>query len=151
MIFLDAGPMIALFYRDDPFHEAARAGFERLEKADRSVFTTTHCVTEAIAVLSALPPSNFLRAARAGLEILQWPIEVVRASTEEERRALRLMESYAELGASFVDCLSFVLMDARGTQMAFTFDRDHFVTLRKLKAWVPIPKAPARAPKRRRR
>ena len=139
MIFLDAGPLIALFYETDPFNEAAVEGFEKLERSERPVFTTTHCITEAIAVLSILPKSNFRLAAQAGLEILEWPLEVVRASIEEERRALRLMESYAGHEASFVDCLSFILMDARGTRTAFTFDESHFVTLRKLKPWVPIP------------
>ena len=118
---------------------AAVEGFARLEKSESPVFTTSHCVVEVVSVFASTT-KDFGRAARAGREILDWEIEIVRPSPTEERRALALMETYADSRVSYVDCLSFVAMDARGARTAFTFDAEHFVKLRKLKPWVPIPR-----------
>jgi predicted nucleic acid-binding protein len=62
----------------------------------------------------------------------------------DERRALKLMESYARRKVGYVDCVSFVVMEARAMRVAFTFDRAHFVKLRKLETFIPIPRRPAR-------
>ncbi len=139
MIFLDSSAIIAHFNEADVFSEAAKAGFEKLERSDEPVLTTSACVTEALARLARWT-GDYRMAARSGMEILEWPIEIVRPGPVEERRALVLMESYAEREVSFVDCVSFVVMDARGCRTAFTFDEEHFVKLRKLKPWVPIPR-----------
>jgi uncharacterized protein len=140
VVFLDAGPLVAYFHESDVFHRAALAGFAALERSEGGVFSTSLCVAEAVTVL-ARATGDHLAAAHAGRKILEWQMEIARPTLAEERRALALMETYAEKRVSYVDCVSFVLMDARGTRTAFTFDEDHFVKVRKLKTWVPIPRA----------
>jgi predicted nucleic acid-binding protein len=136
---MDSGAMIARFYPDDPFHAAAVEGLARLDRADEVVVTSILCVAETTAVLSQRAGHG--PASRAALELFDWEMQIVQPSSVEAKRAARLMESYADKGASFVDCVSFVLMDARKINTAFTFDEEHFVKLRKLKPWVPIPRS----------
>jgi predicted nucleic acid-binding protein len=139
MVFVDTGAIVAYFDADDPFHAAACEGFARLERLEEGAFSSNLCVAEAVIVL-ARGLDDFGRAARAGLDIVGWDMELVRPTPAEERRALLLMESYAEKRVGLVDCVSFAVMDSRGARKAFTFDHEHFVKLRKLTPWVPIPK-----------
>ena len=139
MIFVDSGAIIARLYARDPFHEEAVAGFEKLERSDEGAFTTPLCIAESLGVL-ARATNDFRRTAHRGLDIMGWTLEVVRPTAVEERHALLLMESYADEQVGYVDCVSFVVMDARGSRTAFTFDAEHFVRIRKLRPWVPIPK-----------
>ena len=138
MIFLDSGAMIALYHEADPFREAAIDGFARLEQSDETVATTPLCIAETLSVLGQM--TDHASTARIALEILDWDMEVIRTTLAEEKRAARLMESYSAKRVGYVDCISFVVMDARATRTAFTFDAEHFVKVRKLKTWVPIPR-----------
>lgn len=139
MIFLDSGPIIAYFNAGDRFHAAAAKGFERLGRSEERVVTSSLCVAEAVGVL-ARDTGDYGRAAKAGMDVLQWEMDVVRPTLADEKRALKLMETYASREVSYVDCLSFAIMDARGMRVAFTFDEAHFVKLRKIKRWVAIPR-----------
>lgn len=140
MIFLDSAAIVAYLNEDDAFHAAALEGFSKLGRSQERVFTTSLCVVEAVTVLARA--GDYGRAARAGREILEWDLEIVRPTLAEERRALALMETYAEKKVGFVDCVSFVVMEARESRTAFTFDAERFVKLRKLKTWIPIPRLP---------
>lgn len=142
MIFLDTGALIAFFDEADPFRASALEGFDKLERSSERAFTTPLIVAETLAAL-AQDTGDFRRTAHIGLNLLEWEVEIVRPTPVDERRALVLMESYAEKRVGYVDCLSFVVMDARGSRTAFTFDETHFVKVRKLKPWVPIPEKKA--------
>src|SRR5687768_12598816 len=141
MIFLDTGPMIAYLNEGDRFYKAAEAGFEKLALSNETAFTTPLCIAEVVARI-AVEAGDYLMAAHIGMTLLDWPIEIGRPTLAEEGRALVLMESYAQARrrVGYVDCVSFVMMDARGSRTACTFDAEHFVELRELKPWVPIPK-----------
>lgn len=141
MIFVDSGALVGYLHAEDPFHPAAAKGFAKLAASSERAFTTPLCMAETLAVL-ARETGDFGGVARAGMEILTWELEIVRPSAREERRALMLMESYAAHEVGYVDCLSFAVMDARGSTTAFTFDEEHFVKVRKLAPWVPIPPPP---------
>jgi uncharacterized protein len=62
---IDAGPMVALFDRDDPAHERYRAMVAALDAANR-LHTTWPCVTEAAHLLSTTDRILFLRWVGAG-------------------------------------------------------------------------------------
>lgn len=140
MIFVDSGAIIACLDVLDPFHDAAVEGFARLDDSNEAAFTTSACLVEVVNATAR--EHDYLSAARSGLELLTWEMEIVRPTAVEERRALVLMETYAGKKVGLVDCISFVVMDARQSRTAFTFDHEHFVKVRKLSTWVPIRAKP---------
>ena len=120
--FLDTVGMIALWDRDDQWHEAAARAFALLLTAHAPVVTTTYILAECGNAAARTPFRRDVFELRETLE------SVGRLITPTDADWLLAWENY-RLGkageAGLVDHLSFVVMRRLGLTEAFTNDR-HF-------------------------
>jgi uncharacterized protein len=116
-IVVDAGPLIALFDKDDKHHAAAVACLVRIGSA--RLITTSLVVGEAAAMLSDLPPSLF--------RFLDWVFDVIEiddALREDLPRVIELMKKYSDLPPDLADVSLIALCERRGIHTVASIDRD---------------------------
>jgi len=129
--FLDRGFVFALVYADDVNHVRVREVLDRYRDRPLAdfVLTTNHVVAETVTLLRRKAGSDsrvrHTLAARTGERMLAGAFGKVHHTTvEEERAALAYSARHEDKVYSFVDCLSFVLMDRLGIREAFTVNGD---------------------------
>ena len=132
MIFLDTGFLFALFVKGDKQHEQVSKIFE--EYADRRLadvfLTTNYIVSETVTLLKTKghpdPLARHALAVSVGQQLLSGALgQLHRVTEEEEAAALKYLEKHEDQTYSFVDCVSFVVMEKRGIREAFSVDK-HF-------------------------
>ena len=121
-IFIDTSAIIAARDARDANHEAA-IEYLREATADRRRFVVTNFV---FAEVHAYFCRDHKVAIALGELLLSDPLfDYVRVAAAEEREAWEAAKRYGDKGFSFVDCMSFVVMQRRKVREAFAFD-DHF-------------------------
>ena len=131
MIFLDTSFLYALVDTDDDNHARVREVFEPEDGKRLSdfVLTTNHVLSETLTMLRVGGKrddrSRHARAVRIGQQLYAgtWG-RLHQVTPEEERVAFEYFTKYADKEYSFVDCVSFVLMEKLGIQIAWTTDGD---------------------------
>lgn len=123
-VFLEAAYAIALAAPSDQLHTRAVALAQRLE-SDRSRIVTTQAIVLQIG--NALAKRRYRAAAVALLSSLDADpsIEVVPLSSELCAEAFDLYRGRPDKEWGLIDCVSFVVMKARGLTEALTAD-EHF-------------------------
>jgi uncharacterized protein len=124
VIFLDTGFLFALVSKRDAHHvrvvEVLQT-FNRLRLADH-VLTTNHVVAETITLARRI---GHAEAARLGEQLYAEKLARIHwASPEEERGAFEYFKRYHDHTYSFVDCLSFLIMEKLGISEALAVDSD---------------------------
>lgn len=121
MIFVDTGPLVALHFERDQYHDAARRGFETLP---RPWMISNHVGDETATLLGRL--AGYGLAADRMHDLYSSPsFDIVSSSRADELEAIRWMRKLADQQVSFTDCISFALMRRLGVRVAFSFDH-HF-------------------------
>jgi uncharacterized protein len=119
-IVVDAGPMIALFDRDDAHHKQAGAFIRRA--GEFRLITTSLVIGEVAAMLSDLQPNLF--------RFLDWLLAVVEiddALREDLPRAIEIMKKYNDLPADLADVSLIALCERRGITTVASIDSDFAV------------------------
>ncbi len=124
MIFIDTGAFVARHLPRDQHHAAATKGWDLLSKRGWRCLTTSFVLDETVTLLARRAGASFA-AERARAMLTSGRLTIVRPTSDDELVALEMLEKFADKQLSFTDCLSFVLMRARGVRRAFAFDR-HF-------------------------
>ena len=131
MIFVDTGFLFALFVKGDAHHVRVRDVFEeyRGRRLDDLLLTTNHVIAETITLLRNRahpePRARHEIAVRVGRQLLSGHLGRLHHATEdEERDALTYLAKYQDQNYSFVDCLSFVVMEKFGIREALAVDSD---------------------------
>lgn len=106
-IVVDAGPLIALFDRDDSYHSTAREFLQR--SAEVRLVTTSLVIGEVAAMLSDIQP-NLLRF----LEWLLAVVEIDDALRDDLPRVVEIMQKYGDLPADLADVSLVALCERRG-------------------------------------
>ncbi len=124
MIFLDTGFLFALVSKRDVHHarvvEVFRA-FKDLRLAEH-LLTTNHVVAEAVTLTRKI---GHAEAARLGEQLYGEKLARIHwASPDEERLAFDYFKRHNDQTYSFVDCLSFVVMEKIGIREALAVDSD---------------------------
>lgn len=116
-IVVDAGPLIALFDRDDRFHARAQEFLRRA--GDCRLITTTLVIGEVSAMLSDVQPNllNFLEWARAVVEIDD-------ATHEDLPRMIEILKKYNDLPADLADASLIALCERRRITTIASIDSD---------------------------
>jgi predicted nucleic acid-binding protein len=117
-VFVDSSAFYALADRDDNHFSHAQAIQQRLI-ADRAAwFTSNFIVGEAHAlILNRLSIETGL----SFLDIIERSgISVIRARAADEARAKEIIRQYRDKDFSYVDALSFAIMERSGISDAFT-------------------------------
>ncbi len=117
----DTSALLALLFRDDRNHRAAR---RFIEESPQARFVLTDLIlSEVVTRLRARAGAG--RAAAAGRDLLASArFEVLFVDAEIVRGALGRMERFGHKRLSLADCASFEVMDRLGIASAYSFDRD---------------------------
>jgi predicted nucleic acid-binding protein len=121
-VFLDTVGLIALWDKDDQWHDAASGAFEQVKAARTPVVTTSYILAECA---NAAAPTDF----RLEVDVLRARLEVggglIFPTADDWRSAWDGYRQGQAGAAGLVDHLSFVVMRRLDLQEAFTNDR-HF-------------------------
>jgi predicted nucleic acid-binding protein len=124
VIFLDTGFLFALISTRDEHHQRVLAVFQGLktEGLTGSLLTTNHIVAETITLARRIGHEE---ATRIGDRLYSEHLaRIYWAAPDEERAAFAWFKRYRDQTYSFVDCLSFVVMEKLGIREALTVDSD---------------------------
>jgi uncharacterized protein len=125
VIFVDTGfffPLLSAYDRD---HERVRTVFESLRgrRLPDLLLTTNHVVGETITLARAR--GDHALAVHVGEYLYSEKIARIHWTTpEQERAAFSYLTKHHDKHYSFIDCLSFVVMDAFGITEAWAVDSD---------------------------
>jgi predicted nucleic acid-binding protein len=123
-VFWDTSGFYALLSRDDPNHLAASdLGRRQLEEGSGSV-TTEYVVAECCTLLVARRKSHLIDAF-LGFTEAESSLSVIRSDSELFEATKAYLRRHVEHGYSFVDCMSFVVMERFSLLEAATTDA-HF-------------------------
>ena len=131
MIFLDTGFLYALFAEDDDHHLRVREVLEQYRDRRLSDFVlTTNLVVGEILTLTRKrgypdPDVRHDRAVTIGRRLWAGRFgKIYRVTEEDEQAAFDYFTKHRDKIYSFVDCVSFVVMERVGISEAFTVDSD---------------------------
>lgn len=119
-VFLDTSAVLALLVSGDRNHARARRAFQQLGTKEAQLLTTSYVLVETYALLRRRVGISAVRRVREDLEPL---LDVVWIGAAEHRRGLDRLES-GPRGLSLVDAVSLTVMEQRGLDRAFAYDRD---------------------------
>jgi predicted nucleic acid-binding protein len=124
-IFVDTSAWYALQITDDASHNEAKDIFPRLFSVYQVFLTTNHVIGETYTLLRT---SKGYQEARRFLDVLrQSPrVEEYFTTHQIEREAFEFLHQYRDHPFSFVDGVSFCVMQREGIQDSFSFD-SHFL------------------------
>jgi hypothetical protein len=117
---IDAGPLIALFDKDDKYHKGVRAF---LKSYEGNLITTWPAVTEAIHMLSF--------SVQAQIDCLTWikrrGLAVFDLTSDHIERLIELIEKYADLPMDLADASLCVASEVLRSADIATIDSDYEV------------------------
>lgn len=124
-IFADTAAFIAMLNKRDQYHTQATKKLKGiLQKPSITLLTTTHVFAETvtriqrkISVDKAIQAGSLIRKEKR--------IEIITPHWEAIELAWEIYEKYQDQKFSFVDCISFAVMQQLNIKKAFTFDK-HF-------------------------
>jgi uncharacterized protein len=126
-VFVDTSAWLSVSDKRDKYHRPASLEYKRLIE-ERSTLVTTNLVIAETYILirrnaGHAPAMRFLGSLRGSPRLHKvWSDDVV------ESHAIEILESYKDQDFSFTDAVSFAVMQMRGIEHAFTFDK-HFATM----------------------
>ncbi len=116
-IVIDSGSCVALFDRDDDYHDAALS-FVRQTPAE--LVSTLAVVTEVMYVLdfSLRTQKDFLTWVKVGA------LSLVEPAQEDFDRVIQLMDKYADIPMDFTDGLLVAVCERLGIRHVASIDKD---------------------------
>jgi predicted nucleic acid-binding protein len=134
-LVLDAGPLIALFYRPDSQHPAAQLGFHQLNRAGARPIVPLPIVFE---VYKWLNYDASLPVAQLALARIRETLEVAYPGSIELRDVVGVLAAMPAWGGSLEDAL--VALTALKLDVpVWTFNYRDFAAFRNLHFWTPAP------------
>jgi predicted nucleic acid-binding protein len=131
LIFVDTGFLFAFFAPDDANHARVRDVMDgyRGRSLYPLVLTTNHVVAETITLIrSGVHRDKGVAhdvAVKVGRQLFAGAFgQIHQATAEEERAAFEYLARHRDKQYSFVDCLSFIVMEKIGIREAFAVDSD---------------------------
>jgi predicted nucleic acid-binding protein len=121
LIFVNSSGWLALYNRNDPHHEAARALWQSLQTQPVRFVTTDYVLDQ---VYSALKFFGSLHAAQAVHQVISRS-DLVRLFMVDSvifERAWRLFVDDEQPHWTFTDCINYAVVQYTGASEVFTFD-----------------------------
>ena len=117
---IDAGPLIALFDKDDKFHVPMK---EFIKKYQGRLYTSWPVITEALHML------NF--SVDTQMNLLKWikrgALEIKEISTEDISRIIYLSEKYSDVPMDFADATLIILSETEDIKEIISVDSDFYI------------------------
>ena len=123
-MFIDTGAFLARYLSNDQYHTSAVSQWDETEKAAVPCLTSSLVIAETLTLLGRRATYRFA-AERARAIYASNILKIVRPSEADEFAALVYFEKFSDQKVSFVDCVSFALMNRLQIDEVFAFDR-HF-------------------------
>ena len=124
LTFLDTGGLVARFSPGDGGHAAAVPVWNRF-KMDRTPLLTTSLVLVEVGDYCSRVADRPAGLKIRDVLIRSKQVEIVQVTSDHERLAWEKFERFRDKEWGMTDCVSFVVMEERKVQEAFTADR-HF-------------------------
>jgi len=122
-VFVDTSVWYALSDQGEAGHARIRRAVEQLRSSGRRLVTSNFVVAETHAlIIGRLGRFEALRYLRS---MLRGDLDLDRVTEMDERRAVEIIEHYADKAFSYTDATSFAIIERRGISTAFSLDR-HF-------------------------
>jgi len=125
VIFVDTGAWFALAVRSDPDHAAA---FAWLQRNREPLVTTDYVLAETATLLRVRDKTlrGHRIAVRVATSLLRQESALLeKVAADDLARALSIFRKYSDHSFSFVDCISFAVMERLRLARSFAFDH-HF-------------------------
>lgn len=117
---IDAGPLIALFDRDDHFHDAIK---EFLRSYKGYLLTTWPVITEVLHMLdfNVNAQINFLKWIESGA------LEIKSINPEDISRIIDLSEQYSDIPMDFADASLIIISETQNIKGIISIDSDFHI------------------------
>ena len=117
---IDAGPLIALFDKDDKFHEFIR---EFLKRYEGRLYTTWPVITEVLHMLdfSIDTQIDFLKWIKRGA------LDVKQITIEDVSRIIDLSEKYSDVPMDFADASLIMVSELENIKEIISIDSDFYI------------------------
>jgi len=117
---IDAGPIIALFDKDDKFHGSIK---EFLKGYEGFLYTTWPVITEVLHMLdfSVDTQINFLKWIKRGA------LDVKQINTEDISRIIDLSEKYSDVPMDFADASLIIVSESENIKEIISIDSDFYI------------------------
>ncbi len=117
---IDAGPLIALFDKDDKFHEFIR---EFLKRYEGRLYTTWPVITEVLHMLdfSIDTQIDFLKWIKRGA------LDVKQITIDDISRIIDLSEKYSDVPMDFADASLIIVSELENIKEIISIDSDFYI------------------------
>lgn len=117
---IDAGPLIALFDRDDKFHISVKDFIKRFKGR---LYTSWPVITEVLHMLdySVNTQIDFLKWVRKGA------LDIKQITTEDISRIIELSEKYSDIPMDFADASLIIIAESERIKEIISIDADFYI------------------------
>ena len=126
-VFVDTGAHYALADVQDPDHDEAVRLLQQIVRLRYALVTSNFVISEVYTLVRQRlgwgPAMQYVEGLRAGAT------QVISVSAADEERAWEILRLYNDQDFSYVDAMSFSIMERVGIHVFFAFDA-HFSTFR---------------------
>ncbi len=124
-IFIDTSALVALSNKKDIYHRDSIKKWDILLKASANLYITNYIFSETITLLRMR--AGYHISVEAGDSLISSKfLNIIYVNKAQELNAWRLYKKFLDKDLSFVDCISFSVMEELSIKKAFTFD-EHFL------------------------
>lgn len=117
---IDAGPLIALFDRDDKYHVPVK---KFIKKYEGRLYTSWPVITEVLHMLDF--------NVNVQIDFLKWisrdALEVIPISKESISRIIKLSEKYSDIPMDFADATLIVISEIENINEIISIDSDFYI------------------------
>lgn len=121
LVFVDASAFISSLVVNDSNHPRAKKISAELEKEKAQLVTTNMVIAEVLTVLSMRQEKQL--ALQFGERLRQGGIEVAHPNPDHFEKAWNIFKREKSKNLSFVDCMSFTVIQLFHIPSVFSFDR----------------------------
>ena len=117
---IDAGPLIALFDRDDKFHISIKDFIKRFKGR---LYTSWPVITEVLHMLdySVNTQIDFLKWVRKGA------LDIKQITTEDISRIIEFSENYSDIPMDFADASLIIIAESESIKEIISIDADFYI------------------------
>lgn len=122
IVFVDTSGIFAYLVQDDYMHVRAKAVFQSFAENNTQLLTSSYVLVETTALLQRIIGMDAVIDFHNKIQPL---LDVIWVDEYWHTKAINRLITLNQKKVSLVDCLSFVIMDAREIGTVFSFD-NHF-------------------------
>ena len=122
IVFADTSGLFAFLVQDDYMHVRAKAVFQSFAEDNTQLLTSSYVLVETTALLQRRVGVDAVLEFHNKIQPL---LDVIWVDDHWHEKAINRLIALNQKKVSLVDCLSFIIMEAREISTAFSFDK-HF-------------------------